>query len=192
MAKGEDRGRNGWADRAQNRWLWAGFAMPGIIWLALLFLVPFYTVLAIAGGQLNTIFQSPEPVWNPLNWTGANFTAVFHDLVGQGSFVGPIFARTLVYVTIASVLSLLIAYPAAYFVTRFAGRRKVFFLALLDSPVLGQLHDAHAGLDRPAADRRVRKPGAARPTPSSASRSTGWAESRRPSSSDSCTGTSPT
>ena len=91
-------------------------------------------MLAIAGGQLNTIFQSPEPVWNPLNWTGANFTAVFHDLVGQGSFIGPIFGRTLVYVAVASVLSLLIAYPAAYFVTRFAGRRKVLFLALLIAP----------------------------------------------------------
>jgi spermidine/putrescine transport system permease protein len=134
MAVGEDRRRKAWAERAQNRWVWAGFAMPGIIWLALLFLVPFYTVLAIAGGQLNTIFQSPEPVWNPLNWTGANFTAVFHDLVGQGSFIGPIFGRTLVYVAVASVLSLLIAYPAAYFVTRFAGRRKVLFLALLIAP----------------------------------------------------------
>jgi len=134
MAVGEDRRRKAWAERAQNRWVWVGFAMPGIIWLTLLFLVPFYTVLAIAGGQLNAIFQSPEPVWNPLHWTGANFTAVFHDLVGQGSFIGPIFVRTLVYVAVASVLSLLIAYPAAYFVTRFAGRRKLLFLALLIAP----------------------------------------------------------
>ena len=73
-------------------------------------------------------------MWNPLHWTGANFTAVFHDLVGQTAFVGPIFLRTLVYVAIASVLSLLIAYPAAYFVTRYAGRRKVLFLALLIAP----------------------------------------------------------
>jgi ABC-type spermidine/putrescine transport system permease subunit I len=132
MARGDRR--QAWSGRAQNRWVWAGFAMPGIVWLALLFLVPFYTVLAIAGGQLNAIFQSPEPVWNPLRWTGANYTAVFHDLVGQGAFVGPIFLRTLVYVAIASVLSLAIAYPAAYFVTRFAGRRKVLFLALLIAP----------------------------------------------------------
>ncbi len=132
MTRGDRR--KAWSGRAQNRWVWAGFAMPGIVWLALLFLVPFYTVLAIAGGQLNAIFQSPEPVWNPLRWTGANYTAVFHDLVGQGAFVGPIFLRTLVYVAIASVLSLVIAYPAAYFVTRFAGRRKVLFLALLIAP----------------------------------------------------------
>jgi len=130
----EETPRRGWAERAQNRWVWAGFAMPGIIWLVLLFIVPFYVVLAIAGGELNVIFQSPVPVWNPLHWTGANFAAVFHDLVGQTAFVGPIFLRTLVYVAVASVLSLLIAYPAAYFVTRYAGRRKVLYLALLIAP----------------------------------------------------------
>jgi len=128
-----DRKRD-WADRDQNRWAWAAFAMPGIIWLAVLFIVPFYAVLAIAGGKLNQIFESPIPVWDPLDWTAGNFTVVYHDFVGQASFEGPIFFRTLVYVAIASVLSLLIAYPAAYFVTRFAGRRKVLFLALLIAP----------------------------------------------------------
>jgi ABC-type spermidine/putrescine transport system permease subunit I len=132
MARGDRRRM--WDDRDRNRWVWAAFAMPGIIWLAVLFIVPFYAVLAIAGGKLNEIFESPEPVWDPLHWTAANFTAVYHDFVGQSAFVGPIFVRTLVYVAIASVLSLLIAYPAAYFVTRFAGRRKVLFLALLIAP----------------------------------------------------------
>jgi ABC-type spermidine/putrescine transport system permease subunit I len=132
MARG-DRKRK-WSDREQNRWVWAAFAMPGIIWLAVLFIVPFYAVLAIAGGKLNEIFESPIPVWDPLSWTASNFTVVFHDFVGQSAFVGPIFVRTLVYVAIASVLSLVIAYPAAYFVTRFAGRRKVLYLALLIAP----------------------------------------------------------
>ena len=123
-----------WAERLQGRWVWAGFALPGILWLIFLFIVPFYVVLSIAGGELNAIFQSPEPIWNPLQWTGANFVAVFHDLVGQTAFVGPIFLRTVVYVAVASVLSLLIAYPAAYFVARYAGRRKVLFLVLLIAP----------------------------------------------------------
>jgi len=132
MARGDHK-KTG-ADRDKNRWVWAAFAMPGIIWLVILFIVPFYAVLAIAGGKLNAIFESPIPVWNPLNWTASNFTAVFHDLVGQAAFVGPIFVRTLVYVAVASILSLVIAYPAAYFVTRFAGRRKALFLALLIAP----------------------------------------------------------
>ncbi len=121
-------------DKPQGRFIWAALAAPGIVWLVLLFLVPFYVVLAIAGGELNQIFQSPEPAWNPLQWTGANYTAVFHDIVGAGAFVGPIFLRTVVYVAIASLMSLAIAYPAAYFVSRFGGRRKGIFLALLIAP----------------------------------------------------------
>ena len=121
-------------DKPEGRFIWAALAAPGIVWLVLLFLVPFYVVLAIAGGELNQIFQSPEPVWNPLQWTGANYTAVFHDIVGASAFVGPIFLRTVVYVAIASLLSLAIAYPAAYFVSRFGGRRKGIFLALLIAP----------------------------------------------------------
>ena len=108
--------------------------MPGIIWLIILFLVPFYTVLSIAGGTLNAIFETPEPIWNPLKWTGAAYASVYHLFFGQDAFVWPIFLRTLWYVAIASLISLLVAYPAAYFVARFAGRRKGLFLALLIAP----------------------------------------------------------
>ena len=125
----------GQTDRTgRGRWLWAGFAMPGIIWLVILFLVPFYTVLAIAGGTLNAIFSTPVPVWNPLRWTGTSYAAVYHLFFGEGSFVWPIFLRTLWYVAVASLISLVVAYPAAYFVARFAGRRKGLFLALLIAP----------------------------------------------------------
>src|SRR6185437_7916744 len=61
-------------------------------------------------------------------------SAAWHDVTGASSFVGPIILRTLVYVALASLLSLLIAYPAAYFVARFAGRRKALFLVLLIAP----------------------------------------------------------
>lgn len=108
--------------------------MPGIIWLIVLFLVPFYTVLAIAGGTLNAVFDTPVPIWNPLRWTGSAYASVYHLFFGQGAFVFPIFLRTLWYVAVASLISLAIAYPAAYFVARFAGRRKGLFLALLIAP----------------------------------------------------------
>ena len=85
-------------------------------------------------GQLNRLFESPIAVWNPLNWSSANLINVWHDLFGASSFAGPIALRTLIYVAAASLLSLLIAYPAAYFVTRFAGRRKGLFLVLLIAP----------------------------------------------------------
>jgi ABC-type spermidine/putrescine transport system permease subunit I len=113
---------------------WIALAAPGIIWLVLLFIVPFYAVLAIAMGKLDQLFESPVAVWNPLQWSSSNVIDVARDLVGSASFAGPIVIRTIVYVAIGSLLCLLIGYPAAYFVARFAGRRKGLFLILLIAP----------------------------------------------------------
>jgi ABC-type spermidine/putrescine transport system permease subunit I len=126
-------GRKGAGDQPSKAF-WVALALPGIIWLTLLFIVPFYAVLAIAEGQLNRLFESPIAVYNPLHWSSANLFNVWHDLFGASSFAGPIALRTLIYVAAASILSLLIAYPAAYFVSRFAGRRKGLFLVLLIAP----------------------------------------------------------
>ncbi len=122
------------AEREPNRLFWAVLAAPGIIWLALLFIVPFYVVLAIAAGQLNQLYGTPIAAYNPLDWSSVNLVAVWHDTVGSGAYIGPIFLRTLWYTAVASVISLLIGYPAAYFVARFAGRRKALFLVLLIAP----------------------------------------------------------
>jgi ABC-type spermidine/putrescine transport system permease subunit I len=118
----------------RNRWLWIGLAAPGAIWLLLLFVVPFYVMLAVAGGSTNSFFQTAVPIWNPLQWSTTNLTAVWHDIVGTGSFLGPPALRTFVYTAIATVISLAIAYPVAYFVSRYAGRRKTLFLVLLIAP----------------------------------------------------------
>jgi spermidine/putrescine transport system permease protein len=118
----------------QSRLFWVLLALPGILWLTLLFIVPFYAVLAIGMGQLNRLFESPIAVWNPLQWSSSNVINVWHDLFGATSFAGPIVLRTILYVALASLLSLLIAYPAAYFVARFSGRRKALFLILLIAP----------------------------------------------------------
>jgi spermidine/putrescine transport system permease protein len=117
-----------------HRLFWVVLAAPGIIWLTLLFIVPFYAMLAIAAGYVNPVFGYPVAAWNPLNWSSVNLSAAWRDLVGTSAFVGPIAVRTLVYVAAASLLSLLIAYPTAYFVARFAGRRKGLFLVLLIAP----------------------------------------------------------
>jgi ABC-type spermidine/putrescine transport system permease subunit I len=114
---------------------WVALAAPGMIWLVLLFIVPFYAVLAIAMGQLDQLFESPVAVWNPLHWSSENVINVWHDLVGSASFAGPIVLRTVVYVAIGSLLCLVVGYPVAYFVARFAGpRRKGLLLILLIAP----------------------------------------------------------
>jgi spermidine/putrescine transport system permease protein len=120
--------------REPHRLFWAALAAPGIIWLLVLFIVPFYAMIAIAAGYVNQVFGYPVAAWNPLNWSSANLSAAWRDLAGTGAFVGPIVIRTLIYVAVASLLSLLIAYPTAYFVARFAGRRKGLFLVLLIAP----------------------------------------------------------
>ena len=120
--------------RGQSKLFWIILALPGIIWLTLLFLVPFYAMLAIAMGKLDRLFESPIAVWNPFSWSSSNVINVWHDFVGSTAFAGPILFRTIWYVAVASLLSLVIAYPAAYFVARFAGRRKAIFLILLIAP----------------------------------------------------------
>jgi spermidine/putrescine transport system permease protein len=91
-------------------------------------------MLAVAGGGVNAFFQTAIPVWNPLNWSSANLTAVWHDMVGTGSYLGPPALRTVIYTAIATALSMAIAYPVAYFVSRYAGKRKTLFLVLLIAP----------------------------------------------------------
>ena len=97
MAQGQERvgpGRRGRTKQKEaHRLFWAVLAAPGIIWLALLFVVPFYAILAIAGGQVD-IFGNPVAVWNPLQWSSLNFSAAWRDVAGASAFVGPILLRT--------------------------------------------------------------------------------------------------
>jgi spermidine/putrescine transport system permease protein len=118
----------------RSRWLWMGLAAPGAIWLLVLFVAPFYVMLAVAGGGVNPFFQTVIPIWNPLHWSSANLTTEWNNIVGTGAYLGPPALRTLLYTAIASAISLAIAYPVAYFVSRYAGRRKTLFLVLLIAP----------------------------------------------------------
>ena len=66
-----------------HRLFWVALAAPGILWLLVLFIVPFYTMIAIAAGYVNPVFGYPVAVWNPLNWSSANLSAAWRDLVGD-------------------------------------------------------------------------------------------------------------
>jgi ABC-type spermidine/putrescine transport system permease subunit I len=120
--------------RGRRNLFWMALAAPGMLWLVLLFIIPFYAALAIGLGQLDRLFETPIAVWNPFGWSLANVINVGKDIAGSTSFAGPIIVRTIVYVAVASLLCLIIGYPAAYFVARFAGRRKGMFLLLLIAP----------------------------------------------------------
>jgi ABC-type spermidine/putrescine transport system permease subunit I len=116
------------------RWFWPAFAVPGMAWLLVLFLLPFYVVLSIAFGAVDPLFRTPVPVWNPVQWNPFQFQILFERIFGPGGFLGPAFLRTFGFVAAASALCLLVAYPVAYFVTRYAGPRKGLLLVLLLAP----------------------------------------------------------
>jgi spermidine/putrescine transport system permease protein len=118
----------------RGRLFWVLLASPGMIWLAVLFVIPFYAMLAIGEGKLDRQTEAPVAVFDPLSWSSANFTNVWHDLFGTGSFAGLIAWRTIWFVAVAALLSLVIAYPVAYFTARFAERRKGVILVLLIAP----------------------------------------------------------
>jgi len=115
------------------RWFWPSFAAPGVVWLVVLFLVPFYVVFAVAFGTFDFLGQ-PVPIWNPAQWYPGTFQRVLGQIFGSNGFLGPSFVRTFVYVGVASLLCLLIAYPVAYYVARYAGPRRGLLLVLLIAP----------------------------------------------------------
>jgi spermidine/putrescine transport system permease protein len=105
-----------------------------VLWLALLFLVPFYTIFAIAFGTFDPIFRNPVPIWNPEQWYPGTFTQVLHQIVGKGAFLGPPFVRTFVYVGFASLTCIVVSYPVAYYAARYANERRALILVLLIAP----------------------------------------------------------
>jgi ABC-type spermidine/putrescine transport system permease subunit I len=120
----------GWRDR--SRALWPGLALPGVGWLVVFFLVPFYAVLAVAFGTLDPIFGNAVPVWNPVEWD----TTIFVDVLDRvlTAELRDVYLRTFAYVGTALFLSFLIGYPVAYYVARFGGRRRGLLLGLVLAP----------------------------------------------------------
>jgi len=112
--------------------LWAGFAIPGTIWLIALFVIPFYAVACIAFGTIDPIFRDAVPQWNPLLWNFVQARQVFSSLA-TGALQG-VAIRTVVYVVSAVTLSFLIGFPIAYFLARYAGKRKLLLLVLIIVP----------------------------------------------------------
>ena len=124
----------GGRSRRDGNGLWAGLALPGVVWLCVFFLLPFYVILCVALGSVDPILETPTPEWNPLQWNTAAFEFVFQGLFTSGAAFETVFLRTLVYVVVATALSLLIAYPVAYFVARYGGRWKGLLLLGLIAP----------------------------------------------------------
>jgi ABC-type spermidine/putrescine transport system permease subunit I len=115
------------------RWLWPSFALPGVLWLIVLFVIPFYAVIGVAFGTVDPILLSAVPIWNPLEWNVGWMNEVLTRLQPGGDF-WVVFVRTCEYVFVSLGLSLAIGYPVAYYIARHASRTKSLLLILLILP----------------------------------------------------------
>jgi spermidine/putrescine transport system permease protein len=115
------------------RWLWPLSALPGVVWLLILFLLPLYAVVGVAFGNVDPVLLQPIPAWNPADWNTTWITHVLHELAPGGIF-WDVALRTCEYVALALAGCILIGYPVAYYVARHASRTKSLLLILLVLP----------------------------------------------------------
>jgi spermidine/putrescine transport system permease protein len=94
---------------------------PGGVWLLLFFLIP---LVYTASASLMT--GSPSAGYK-LTWHFANYADVF-------SLYKVEFLHSILYSGIATIITLGVAYPVAYWIAFYGGRRKNFFLLLLLLP----------------------------------------------------------
>jgi spermidine/putrescine transport system permease protein len=117
----------------QRRWYYPALAGPGVAWLLLLFIMPFYAIAAVAFGTRDQIFALPIPAWNPLEWRFETFVETAREFTIAGGLQGQ-FLRTIAYVAISVSICLVVGYPVAYYVARYGGRIKVLLLTLMIAP----------------------------------------------------------
>jgi ABC-type spermidine/putrescine transport system permease subunit I len=115
-----------------SRWTWRFLALPGVVWLAVFFLISFYAVICVAFGNQDTLSQ-PVPFWNPLDWNVGYVLAVLKNFWHGEQFL-TVSIRTFEFVAISMALCLAIGYPVAYFAARHAGRWKGLVLLALIVP----------------------------------------------------------
>ncbi len=115
-------------------WVWPSFAAPATVFLLLLFVFPFYVILAVTFGKLDPLLQTPLPVWNPARWNTSVMSFTFSNITHTDGVYHAAFLHTFEFVFVATALCLVIGYPFAYFVARHAGRAKPLFLAAFFAP----------------------------------------------------------
>ena len=115
------------------RWYWPAFTAPGLIWLIVFFVLPFYVVISVAFGTVDPFFRTPLPVYQPWWWSFQTFSTTLQKFSAGGVYFDPLI-RTLEYVVAASAICLVIGYAVAYYTARFAGKRRGLILVLLIAP----------------------------------------------------------
>jgi spermidine/putrescine transport system permease protein len=99
------------------------FLLPGLAWLVLFFAVPLAIIFVVSLGtrdQFGGVILDNLGLYNYLRALEPDFL--------------PTVANSLRYATLTTVFSIAIAYPIAYWISRYGGRRKMLLLILVMLP----------------------------------------------------------
>ena len=99
------------------------FLLPGLAWLVLFFAVPLAIIFIVSLGrrdQFGGVILDDLGFWNYLRALEPDFL--------------PTVANSLRYALLTTVFSIAIAYPVAYWISRYGGRRKILLLILVMLP----------------------------------------------------------
>jgi spermidine/putrescine transport system permease protein len=100
-----------------------GLLKPGMLWLALFYLAPLFTLLR---NSLSTL-PSRFAIKADFDWNFGNYVTAFTDF-------GPQFQRAFTYAGTATVLTILVGYPLAYVIAFRGGRYRSLLLGLVIVP----------------------------------------------------------
>ena len=97
--------------------------LPGVTWLTILFLIPLFS-------QVKTSLEEGSILW------GISFTWHWQNYLGALTNFDTIFLRSFVYAALATLLTILIGYPLAYFIVFRGGKWKTLLLFPVIVPFL--------------------------------------------------------
>jgi spermidine/putrescine transport system permease protein len=112
-------GRAGPIDRLRG----VALVIPGVVWLAVFFVLPLLFILLVSLGQRDALDRVDLTTLNLDNYARA-LDPIFL----------PTFANSIRYAATTTLLSLAIGYPIAYWISRYGGRHKVILLILVMLP----------------------------------------------------------
>ena len=99
------------------------FVLPGVVWLAVFFLVPLAFIFVVSLGTRDAAGHV----------TLANPNLDQYALAIRPDRL-PVFGNSLRYAAITTILSLVIGYPIAYWISHYGGKRKALLLILMMLP----------------------------------------------------------
>jgi len=104
------------------RGFWSRFLLPGGVWLALLFVIPLFLLLALSFGYTDDLGRAVYA------FDLDNYADAFDPI-----YI-PVLLRSVGFALATAVLCLLLGYPVAYYIARYGGKHKNLLIALLVIP----------------------------------------------------------